>query len=52
MRLNKVGRTTTVLYSQKQCQRLREVKQSRDVHKYVVHNIRVCEVENHVLKGQ
>jgi hypothetical protein len=52
MRLSNVGRTTTVLYSQRQCQRLRGDKHSRNVHKYVVNNVRVCEVENRVLKGQ
>lgn len=52
MRLSNVGRTTTVLYSQKQCQRLRRDKYSRNVHEYVVNDIRVCKVENHVLKGQ
>jgi hypothetical protein len=52
MRLSNVGRTTVVLYSQKQCQRLRGAKHLRNVHKYVVHNIRICEVENRVLKGE
>ena len=52
MRLSNVGRTTTVLYSQKRCQRLRGDKHSRNVHKYVVHDIRAREVENRVLKGE
>jgi hypothetical protein len=52
MGLSNVGRTTTVLYSEKRCQRLRGDKYSRNVQKYVVNNIRVCKVENRVLKGQ
>lgn len=52
MRFSNAGRTTTVLYSQKRCQHLRGDKHSRNVHKYVVHNIRTREVENCVLKGE
>ncbi len=53
MRLSNFGRTTTVLYGQKETSASSKRREhSQNVQKYVVNDIRFREVENRVLKGQ